>query len=330
MNKPAIGTPKAKLLQANSSHAHQRPAAARARSGARTRQTAPNTGKAATKQPIIHSGQPSSRPSSSGTMSRSSAVVTSATPPQSRPTASVCSSFGRMKMAATIVASASGTLTRKIGRHSRCQMSSAMQRAAEDLPGDGGDADDRAENAERLGALLVDEIHLDDGEHLRIHQRAADALHGARGDQYVAGRRHAACRRRRGEHGKPEDEQTLAAVIVAEPAAGDEQAGIGQRVGRHHEFDLAEAGAEVGADRRDRDVDDGDVEDRHEGAHQHHAQHQPTPRCPSWSAPQCRLKLGILGSHRLPTRHSRERNPRRRRQRSAAIAQSCRLPLWLR
>ncbi len=124
MNSPAIGTPNAKLLQANSPMRTSAlpPFAAKRRS---YQTKSPNAGKAAAKHAMIHSGQPSSRPSSSGTMRSSNAVVMSATPPQSRPTTSVCSSLGRMKIAAMIVPSASGTLTRKIGRHSRRQRSSA-------------------------------------------------------------------------------------------------------------------------------------------------------------------------------------------------------------
>ena len=57
--------------------------------------------------------------------------VTWATPPW--PTASRFASFGRMKSAATMVIMASGTLTGKIGRHSRPH-NVRQQRAAENLP----------------------------------------------------------------------------------------------------------------------------------------------------------------------------------------------------
>jgi hypothetical protein len=80
------------------------------------------------------------------------------------------------------------------------------QKPAENLAGDGRKADDGAEYAERLAALLACERHLDDGEHLRIHQRAADTLNSPRSDQHPRRRRQTAKRGRRPEHQEAEDE----------------------------------------------------------------------------------------------------------------------------
>ena len=52
------------------------------------------------------------------------------------------------------------------------------------------------------------------------------------------------------------DEDALAADDVAEPAAGDHQRGVGDLIDRDDRLDLGGAGVQVGADRRDRDVDD--------------------------------------------------------------------------
>src|SRR2546428_2425377 len=62
------------------------------------------------------------------------------------------------------------------------------------------------------------------------------------------------------------------AVDVAEPGRCDQEHRVEQAVGVEHPQDLVEAGVQSVEDRRDRDVDNGQVEQRHEEAEHEHAQ----------------------------------------------------------
>src|SRR3546814_9285821 len=77
------------------------------------------------------------------------------------------------------------------------------------------------------------------------------------------------------EAGESGHEHAAAAEDVAEPAAGDQHHCIGQAIGGDDELQFGEAGLQRVAHVGDGDVDDEDVEHRHEGACQHHGKAGP-------------------------------------------------------
>ena len=102
------------------------------------------------------------------------------------------------------------------------------------------------------------------GQHLRHHQRRRRALRQPCRDQFRAGLRQPAPQRGDGEAGDARYEHVPRAVDIAEPAAGDDQRGIGDQVDRDHSLDLRGARVQFGRDRRDRDVDDEGIDPEHE------------------------------------------------------------------
>ena len=138
---------------------------------------------------------------------------------------------------------------------------------------------DEAVDAHRLGALvrLGEEVH-QQRERDRLDDRAADALHRARDHQRHLRRRDAAGQRRQREERDADDEQAALAVQVAEPAAEQQEAAAGEHVGVDDPDQRRLAEAEVGADRRQRDVDDGDVEHDHQHAEADDAERDPAAR----------------------------------------------------
>ena len=75
-----------------------------------------------------------------------------------------------------------------------------------------------------------------------------------------------------------DDEDPLAAVLVAEDAPGEQQCGEHEDVGVDGPEQLALVGAEVPLDGRQRDVEDRVVEDDDEQARDEHAEDRPAAR----------------------------------------------------
>ncbi|MFN8147083.1 MAG: hypothetical protein U0R76_06395 [Candidatus Nanopelagicales bacterium] len=140
-------------------------------------------------------------------------------------------------------------------------------------------AGDRAVDAERAGALLrVVERHGDQRERRGRQQRREGALQGAGAEQPDGVGRDAAERGRRREAEQADDEGALAAGVVGDAAAEQEQAAEGERVGGDHPLLVGVADAEVGLGGRERQVDDRGVEDRHERGHADDEQGAPAHR----------------------------------------------------
>ena len=101
-------------------------------------------------------------------------------------------------------------------------------------------------------------------QHLRHHQRCGRALRQPRDDQLRARLRQPAPQRghREAEHAGQED--ILRAVDVAEPAAGDDQRGVGDQIDRDDGLDLRRRRMQVDRDGGDGDVDDEGVDAEHE------------------------------------------------------------------
>jgi hypothetical protein len=106
----------------------------------------------------------------------------------------------------------------------------------------------------------------------------AAALREARGDEDGRAPRHPARRRGRGEQGEAEGEHAPAAVLVAEPAGGDEERRERQAVAGDDPLDRPCARVQVGLHRGHRDVDDEEVQDDHEGAGEDDGQGGPAAR----------------------------------------------------
>ena len=116
------------------------------------------------------------------------------------------------------------------------------------------------------------------GKHLRHHQRCGRALREPRRDQFGPGLRQPAPQRGRSEAEHAGNENNLGAVDVAEPAAGDDQRGIGDQVDRDHRFDLRRARMQFDRNGRDRDIDDEGVDPEHELRRDDDREHPPAAR----------------------------------------------------
>jgi hypothetical protein len=139
------------------------------------------------------------------------------------------------------------------------------QDAAEQHAGGSPDGAHRPPVAERAIALVaLREGGGDDRQRGGRDDGAAEALHGARDDQRGLVGRQATGQRGEGEEQHPGHEDAPAPEQVRRAAAEEQEAREGQRVGVDDPLQVDGGEAEVLADRRQRDVDDGDVEDDHE------------------------------------------------------------------
>ena len=131
---------------------------------------------------------------------------------------------------------------------------------------DGGAArGDRAPDGERLRALLaLAEGRGDDRQRGGGDQRAAEALEGPCADQHRVRGRQAVEQRCEREDRRSRHEQPPPADQVGHAPAQQQEAAEHQRVAVDDPLQRGVGEAEVGLDRRQRDVHDGGVEDDHE------------------------------------------------------------------
>ena len=147
------------------------------------------------------------------------------------------------------------------------------EEAAEQRPGDGRDAEHRAEQALVTAAVARRDEVADDG-HRDDHQAAAaEPLHGSEGDQLRHALRQPAQRRAGQEEHERDLQDALAPVQVAELAVQRPDHRRGQQVGGHHPGEVLQA-AEVADDRRQRRRHDRLVERRDEQHEQERAEGQ--------------------------------------------------------
>ena len=166
-----------------------------------------------------------------------------------------------------------GTLIRKI----QCQRRDLDQPAAEDRPEDRAEqhrhAEDRHQPAHpgRPGGPGHDR-HAERHEHA-----AAEALQDAEADEHLDRRRRWRTGPSRGEEDDGQDVEPLGAEPVGRPAGQRDDRREREGVGRDRPRDggvregLPRALGEHGLEGRQGDVDDGDVEDRHDRAEHDHA-----------------------------------------------------------
>ena len=139
----------------------------------------------------------------------------------------------------------------------------AQQRACDDR-----DPEDGAEEPLVAAAVARRDEIADDGHREHEQPAAAEALHGAEGDQLRHGLRQTAQRRAGEEDHECDLQQPLASVEIAELPVQRPDDRRGQQVGRHHPREVLEA-AEVADDGRQRRRDDRLVE---RGDQQHEEQ----------------------------------------------------------
>ena len=149
------------------------------------------------------------------------------------------------------------------------------EKPAADLPDRGSQRERRGVKAERAQPRRAGELALNDAEQLRNHRRRARALHKSCGDKQPGVRRQAANQRRRGEGDQSELEKRLGSAHVSEPRASDEQHRVGDGVARDHQLQRGARRVQIGLHGRQRDVDDGDVDQGHELADHHQRQGDP-------------------------------------------------------
>ena len=113
-----------------------------------------------------------------------------------------------------------------------------------------------------LGTLREDVHH--DRECRGQDDRCAEALSAAQRDQRPVGRGERAPERREGEHREPDHEDEPPAEEVRRTASKQQEPAERQPVSRHDPLQVGFGEVELAADRRQRDVDDREVGDRHE------------------------------------------------------------------
>ena len=177
---------------------------------------------------------------------------------------------GTWRSATTTASAASGMLIRKI----RCQSISTSQPPTNG-PTAAADAAEPRPGADRAAPVVRVERRRDDRQAARRQQRAADALQHPAGDQQLDAGRQPAERGREREPDDPDDEDPAPPVLVAERAAEQDERGERERVAVHRPLQAGEVGAEVAADRGQRDVDDGGV-DHHQRRPQDRGEQHPS------------------------------------------------------
>jgi hypothetical protein len=135
------------------------------------------------------------------------------------------------------------------------------QQAAAEWPDHHRDAGPRRPRPDRRASLLGRERRGDDRQRGRHEQRPRDPLQRARRDQQLGCRGERAHDRGDAEADQPGGEHLAAAEQVAERAADQQQRAERQQVGLDDPLLRREPGVEVVADRRERDVDDGPVDE---------------------------------------------------------------------
>ena len=145
--------------------------------------------------------------------------------------------------------------------------------AAEKHAGGAAGAGDRAPDTQRAVTLrAVGERRGDDRQGGRRHDRCAQPLDGAGGDQPGLGLREATAQRRQGEHHEAEHEHPATPQQVGHSPAEQQEAAEGQRVGVHHPGEVVAGEVQVSADGWQRDVDDRCVDHDHELSHREQQQ----------------------------------------------------------
>ena len=109
----------------------------------------------------------------------------------------------------------------------------------------------------------------------RCEQAAGDALKDAAGDEHLLTGRDPAEHRGESEPDRANDEHVPPAEAIAERAADEVERCQRQGVREDDPLLTSEADAEIAFDRRQRDIDDGGVHERHRGARDGRKENEP-------------------------------------------------------
>ena len=233
------------------------------------------SGTTAASMAMLQAGQPSERPSVSGTSSASSVAASSSVPG----TSIRCGSLRVGDRNCPPGQEQPDDADRHVDQEDQPPLGAGQvgrdQRAAGQLADRRGDAGGGAVEADRLDPGLADAGGLDGGQHLRHHEGGRGALQRPERHQRPGGRRQPAQQREDGEAGHAQHEQPAAAEQVAEAAAQHQQQCVGHAVACHHQLQRGGRGVQVCVDGRKCDVDDEEVGDGQEGAQQHRRQPKP-------------------------------------------------------
>ena len=138
---------------------------------------------------------------------------------------------------------------------------------------------DGTPHGQRLVALVaLGERRGEDRERRGRDHRGAETLNRARADQEVAGCGKAAGQRCDREDGQTGHEQPATAEQVGTPAAQQQEPAERQRVGARDPLQARVGEVQIDLDRRQRDVDDRDVDDEHELRRTEQDQRDPAAR----------------------------------------------------
>jgi len=155
---------------------------------------------------------------------------------------------------------------RQVHGEDRAPAEVADEKAAHRRAGHDRESGDRAVDGEHAAALFGGEERQHQGQPLRREHGGAKSLEPARQNQLrrVLGQGAEAGGDR--EDDDAHGEEVARTVDVAEPRRADQKDGVEKAVGVQHPQHLVEARVQPAENRRDRDVDDGEVEQGHEDA----------------------------------------------------------------
>ncbi len=239
------------------------------------RSTAPNARKAATH---TASADPLTQGRACASMAASarapSASAPAPCPPRSNRRPRGSADFATARAARTRAATANGTTQRNTLRQPKWAIST---------PPRGGPianatplqlAQMPSARPRSAGSVQTTRMIAERGRH---QQRRPDPGQRARADQDADTRRGGAQQGCDGESRYPDHEDAPAPEQVSEQAAAQQQHRVGQVIGIDHPLQPADAGAEIGPDRADGEIDHGGVHLRDQDGQAHGQQHHPVP-----------------------------------------------------
>ena len=141
--------------------------------------------------------------------------------------------------------------------------------------GPGADAAPDAEGFVALGAL-GEHVH-DDGQRGGQHERRPEALDAPHDDQEGVTGGQGAGERGPGEHCRARHQKAPTAQEVSGPPAEQQEAAEGERVSGDHPLQVSFGEVELAADGGEGDVDDRQVDDRHDEGHGQQCERPPAP-----------------------------------------------------
>ncbi len=151
----------------------------------------------------------------------------------------------------------------KVQKEHRAPADVFDQPAAADRTDRGRDRAEARPRADRAASFGLVEGGADDRQAAGHEEGGAHALHGAAGNQHRRRGRHAAGHGGEGEEDQAGEEDPLAAELIAERSADQDEGAEKQRVRFDHPLHVGDRGVKVGLKRGQRHVHDRAVDERH-------------------------------------------------------------------